>query len=164
MLQDYETGMLSMGGPKYYERKEMNSLSPFERRLAQNEVIYHEGEESNEMYFVRKGKVKIVASSWGSQTILTVVEEGGFFGETALIDDTPRINSAVALEETELLVIDRESFQANLASNPVLKHILETLIQRIKDITALVCEKDVVKKYERFSRIQHSLLSSKGCT
>lgn len=123
----------------------MNTSVRFERRLAQNEVVYRQGERSAEMYYVRKGRVKIVVNGWGSETLLTVVEEGGFFGETALIENTPRINSAIALEDTELLVIDRESFEANLASNPVLKHILETLIRQLKDITALVREKEVVR-------------------
>ncbi len=123
----------------------MNTSVRFERRLAQDEVVYRQGERSTEMYYVRKGRVKIVVKGWGNETLLTVVDEGGFFGETALVENTPRINSAIALEDTELLVIDRESFEANLASNPVLKHILETLIRQLKDITALVHEKEVVK-------------------
>jgi CRP/FNR family cyclic AMP-dependent transcriptional regulator len=123
----------------------MDTSSRFERRLAQNEVVYRQGERSDEMYYVRKGRIKIIVNGWGKETLLTVVEEGGFFGETALIGDTPRINTAVALEEAELIVIDRQSFDANLAANPVLKYILETLIERIKEITALVYEKDEVK-------------------
>jgi len=123
----------------------MDELSHFEKRLAPDETVYRQGETSREMYYIRKGKVEISTMNWGVEKILAVLGTGEFFGETALTDSSPRIYTATAIEETELLIIDKDSFEANLAANPVLKYILETLIQRLRDVTALVSSKDEVK-------------------
>lgn len=123
----------------------MYELSPFERRLAPNEIVYRQGEKSHEMYYVRRGRIKMTTTNWGKETVLAVAGEGEFFGESALIDDTPRINTAVAVEDTELLVIDKESFEANLAKNPVLHHIFQTVIHRLQNLTALAYSDNEVK-------------------
>ncbi|NLI98613.1 cyclic nucleotide-binding domain-containing protein [bacterium] len=122
----------------------MDRLSSYERNLAPGEAVYKQGEKGREMYFVRKGRIKIFATNWGRETLLSTVDEGGFFGENALIDNMPRPHSAVAIEETELLVINEESFQTILTSNPVLKYIIEMLIQRLKEVSSLVYDSESI--------------------
>lgn len=88
------------------------------------------------MYYVRRGKIQLSTSNLHDDSAL-VVKEGKFFGETALILIKPRIHTATALEETELIVVDQKSFKANMSVNPVFAHIIKTILKRMKAITTL---------------------------
>ena len=50
----------------------------------------------------------------------------------ALIDSSPRHATAVALQETSLIIIDNESFQSKIAENPLINYIFETLTRRLR--------------------------------
>jgi CRP-like cAMP-binding protein len=82
-------------------------------------VIFMKGDPGNSMIAVARGRVKICAhSSEGKELILNIVERGGLFGEIALFDGEPRTADAIALEETDLLSLDRSKFQPFLKENP----------------------------------------------
>jgi CRP/FNR family cyclic AMP-dependent transcriptional regulator len=117
-------------------------LSRFELQLTPGEVVFREGEKSNQMYYIREGRIKISVGKNGYEKVLTVLKEGDFFGETALIEDTPRLGTAIALEETELIIIDKESFEANLTANPAIAHILKNVIQRLRDVLTMYTSKE----------------------
>lgn len=121
---------------------EARKLSRFELQLAPGEVVFREGEKGNQMYYIREGRIKISVGKNGCEKVLTVLKEGDFFGETALIDDTPRLGTATALGETELIIIDKESFEANLTANPAIAHILKNLIQRLRDTLTMYTSKE----------------------
>lgn len=116
-------------------------LSPFELQLAPGEVVFHEGNKGEEMYYIREGKIKISIRGGDQEKVLSVLTDGAFFGETALIDGKPRIATATAIEKTELLIVNKESFEADLDANPVLAHMLKTVVQRMRDIAELYYEK-----------------------
>ena len=54
----------------------------------------------------------------GEEVILSVLKDGDFFGEMALIDDEPRSAHVIAMEDTDLLVLRREDFQRCLDGQP----------------------------------------------
>jgi len=117
-------------------------LSEFEVVVERGGIIYREGEPADRMYYIREGKIKLSISRNGHEKVLSVLTDGAFFGETALIDGKPRIATATAIEPTELLIVDEGSFESNLASNPVLSHILKTVIARMRNIAELYYEKE----------------------
>ena len=60
-----------------------------------------------------RGRVKIRAPSpGGKEVVLNVIEPGDVFGEIALLDGKERSADAVAMQETELLVLERRDFPA----------------------------------------------------
>lgn len=94
------------------------------------------------MYYIREGRINLSTRKNGYEKVLTTLEKGDFFGETALIDEIPRITTATAIEETELIIIDRDSFEANLTANPAITHILKNVIQRLRDALTLYTSKE----------------------
>src|SRR4051794_33658 len=74
--------------------------------------IFDEGDDGDEVYVVRSGKVRIAkAISLDASRTLAVVGPGGIFGELAMVDSGPRSAAAEAIEASEVLAIGRESFQ-----------------------------------------------------
>jgi CRP/FNR family cyclic AMP-dependent transcriptional regulator len=79
------------------------------RRLAPGEVLFHAGEPGESLYIVRSGEVELfVRDNAGQKIPLTIACANQIFGELALLDRGPRTATALALNDTELLELDRE--------------------------------------------------------
>jgi CRP-like cAMP-binding protein len=92
-------------------------------------LIFLKGDPGTSMLAVVRGRVKICAhSSEGKELILNIIERGGLFGEIALFDGEPRTADAIALEETDLLSLERSKFQPFLKENPDLAQRLLTVV------------------------------------
>jgi CRP-like cAMP-binding protein len=90
-----------------------------ERSYPRNSVILFEDDPGDALYVVALGQVKVVLiGEDGREVILSVMGEGEFFGEMALIDDEPRSAHVIAMEDSSLLVIRREDFQDLLKQTP----------------------------------------------
>lgn len=91
------------------------------RNYYQNEFVFQEKEPGAGMYIVKSGSVKIfMKSPDGKSHEVAVLKKGDFFGESALIDESPRSASAIALENTELLGFFRADLMNLMDRDPVL--------------------------------------------
>jgi CRP-like cAMP-binding protein len=79
----------------------------FERRYDSDESIFEEGQPGAALFLILNGKIAIEICRETSTTRLAVLESGAFFGEMALLDDTPRSANARALEPTRTLALYR---------------------------------------------------------
>lgn len=84
------------------------------RTFAKGSTIVNEGEQAVAFYIILKGRVEIRK---GGKPLATKAA-GESFGEMALLDGYPRSTTIVALEDTELLVMTRWDFMAELQTNP----------------------------------------------
>jgi CRP/FNR family cyclic AMP-dependent transcriptional regulator len=121
-----------------------NNLSPGEatalasklvlRRFSSGQIIFHHGDPGGLLYIIGKGKVKITHSTpEGQEAMLAIFGAGDFFGELALLDDSPRSATAEALEPTETLTLHREEFIRYINKHPMFAlHVLHTLAQHIR--------------------------------
>jgi CRP/FNR family transcriptional regulator, cyclic AMP receptor protein len=82
--------------------------------FANGGVVFVKGDCGEFAYLVRSGEVEIR----GAGHAFEVVGPGGLFGEMALIDGGPRSASAVARKATELVVVDRQTFDRLLREVP----------------------------------------------
>ena len=74
-------------------------------------MLFNEGDKGDRFYIIRKGAVRISQNISGTgEEALTILEEGTYFGEMALIDDAPRSADAIIHTETELFVISKKDF------------------------------------------------------
>ncbi len=90
-----------------------------EKSYPKGSVILFEDDQGDSLYLVAAGHVKVVLiGEDGREVILSVLGEGSFFGEMALIDDEPRSAHVIAMEDANLLVLRREDFQARLRASP----------------------------------------------
>jgi uncharacterized membrane protein len=77
-------------------------------KLNATETLFNAGEPGDSLFIVRSGSIELfIKDTAGQKIVLTVAEEGDLFGELSLLDGGARTATAVALTETELLVLDR---------------------------------------------------------
>jgi CRP/FNR family transcriptional regulator, cyclic AMP receptor protein len=105
-----------------------------EREYPRNSVILFEDDPGDALYIVSTGQVKVVLiGEDGREVILSVLGDGDFFGEMALIDDEPRSAHVIAMKDSHLLVLRRDDFQAQLAHSPQIGlKLLRVLVQRLR--------------------------------
>ncbi|MGH9968965.1 MAG: DUF1003 domain-containing protein [Pyrinomonadaceae bacterium] len=79
------------------------------QQLQAGETLFQAGEPGESLFIVRSGSIELfIKDTAGQRIVLTVAEEGQLFGELSLLDSGPRTATALALTDTELLVLDRE--------------------------------------------------------
>ena len=99
-------------------------IAPFgdlmrERSYPKGSVILFEDDPGDALYVVASGQVKVVLiGEDGREVILSVLGEGTFFGEMALLDDEPRSAHVIAMEDSVVLALRREDFRARLRASP----------------------------------------------
>lgn len=90
-----------------------------ERSYPKGSVIVFEDDPGDSLYLVAGGQVKVVLiAEDGREVILSVLGEGSFFGEMAVIDEEPRSAHVIAMDDSNLLVLRREDFHARLRQSP----------------------------------------------
>lgn len=98
-------------------------------RLEPGQVIFSAGERGREMFIVRAG---IVELKIGDQVVETV-EQGGIFGEMALVDPAPRSATAVAGPSCSLVLVDERSFNDLLRRVPGLGlEVMRVMARRLR--------------------------------
>ena len=76
------------------------------RSFSKGDTIFREGEQGDEFFVVVRGKVEIRSANRRLET----VGAKGIFGEMALIDDSPRSATAVALTAVTVAPIKEMQF------------------------------------------------------
>ncbi len=107
-----------------------------ERAYPKNSVILFEDDPGDALYVVATGQVKVVLiGEDGREVILSVLGEGEFFGEMALIDDEPRSAHVIAMEDSTLVVLRREDFTNILMQVPAIAlALLKELSRRLRRV------------------------------
>lgn len=72
--------------------------------------IVVQGEVGDKFYVIRSGRLRVLKETDGRWAEVAILEPGHFFGELALIRDEPRAATVQALEDVELLSLDKETF------------------------------------------------------
>jgi len=94
------------------------------------QVLTREGSPGSEFFVIIDGSVTV---DHGGQTVRTM-GAGDFFGEIALLDDSPRTATATTAAPTKLLVLSRREFRSLMQGHPSIEAcVLRCLIQRIKE-------------------------------
>ena len=98
-------------------------------------VIYNEGDAPDGLYAVISGAVRMKRNGEGIDTIGT----NGAFGVWALFDDEPRLTTAEAKEESQVLFVSREAFYDLLSDNvDIVEGLFKQLVQRLRRLAQSV--------------------------
>lgn len=109
-------------------------LARFGRRFHAGEVLFNEADAATEAFLLQEGRVRLIKRVGAMERSLRVVRPGDLFGESALIQGTPRNSTAVALSDGAVLALDHDTFQHVLSSNPAVgTRVLHQLIRRLRD-------------------------------
>ena len=107
------------------------------RQYENGNYIFLEDSEGEQCFFVAKGSVKVTRlSKDGREVILTMLNAGDFFGEMSLLDGESRSANVIALEETEVLTLNREDFLVVLHDYPTIA------IQLVKEMAGRLRKSD----------------------
>jgi CRP/FNR family transcriptional regulator, cyclic AMP receptor protein len=104
------------------------------RNFRRNEIILHEEDTSNCLYLILSGELKVVQiSDEGKEHILAIHKKGDFFGEMALLDGKTAPATVVALKDSRICIITKESFIHILMTNRhVVAGIIDLLCMRLR--------------------------------
>jgi CRP/FNR family transcriptional regulator, cyclic AMP receptor protein len=90
------------------------------------QIIFEQGDKSDEMYVVLEGKVEIVVNG----KVIEIVEQGGVFGELAMVDRMPRSATAIATVDCKLVPIKPDQFNFMVQNTPYFANRLLRVISK----------------------------------
>jgi CRP-like cAMP-binding protein len=103
-------------------------------------TVYTQGDPSDAVFFVDQGRVLMnVVSRHGKEAVVGVVAAGGFFGEECIADQSTRVTSAITLEPTTLIRVEKQDMRYAMRNSPEM------------------CEKFVCQLFRRKSEVEECL-------
>ena len=113
------------------------------RRFARGDILFHQGDPAASLHVILRGRIAVrLTTPLGNVVTLDILVAGDILGELALL--TPgevRNATAVALESTETMAIDRETFATLRAERPAVNDVLiELLARRLRRMAARLVE------------------------
>jgi CRP/FNR family cyclic AMP-dependent transcriptional regulator len=89
----------------------------------------------NAVYFIVSGWVKVRRTTGDESVAIAILGRGDFFGEMAVLDESPRSTDVIALSTVKLLSVSRERFIQILFKDPQLHHrMLQLMVRRLRQI------------------------------
>jgi CRP/FNR family transcriptional regulator, cyclic AMP receptor protein len=72
-------------------------------------TLFQAGDPGDSLFIVREGEIELfIKDTAGQKIVLTTAEPGDMFGELAMLDSGPRTATALAINESGVLVLDRD--------------------------------------------------------
>ncbi|MGF1568262.1 MAG: Crp/Fnr family transcriptional regulator [Nodosilinea sp.] len=89
----------------------------------------------NAVYFIESGWVKVRRHLDERFMTLAILSQGDFFGEMAILDESPRSTDVVAMTTVRLMSISAQRFIQTLFKDPQLHHrMLQLMVQRLRQM------------------------------
>ncbi len=129
------------------------------KKILKGSIIYHQGDKARCFYYLKKGRVKVVMTSAdGMEKTLSTASAGEILGEAAFFDKMPRISSAYALTNIEVVSVDEAKLLSLIKDNPKLAlELLEIQATRIRQLSSQI---DAITFMKADGRIASLLLRS----
>jgi len=92
------------------------------------DIVVKEGDLGKSFFLIRSGRVVIFTNDMrrgGAPVELSVMGEGSFFGEVALLTDKPRTATVVAKDTLEVMELTREAFNAITLEHSSVRKVVE---------------------------------------
>ncbi|MCL2293731.1 MAG: Crp/Fnr family transcriptional regulator [Spirochaetes bacterium] len=98
-----------------------------------NEIIFEEGQDGDQMYIIQEGSVKISRAIGNGEHIMAIIKKGDFFGEIAIVSKIKRTATATAIGDVQLLAFTRDGFVSMIEKNAkIALNIIDKLCKRIE--------------------------------
>lgn len=99
------------------------------------EVLFHQGDAATTAFLVESGEIEISTGVGTARQVLGLLRHGDLLGEMAVIDDSARTATAIALTDVVLTPIDRTQFAERLDSaDPVVRALLLSQLVRYRSL------------------------------
>lgn len=102
------------------------------RKYPRGLMIFSESQSGNDMFIIQNGQVKISKVVDGNEVTLAMLKKGDMFGEMALLENKPRSASAIATDDCQLMVVNRQNFDQMVSTQPqLIARLTTTLAERL---------------------------------
>ncbi|MCG8571716.1 MAG: cyclic nucleotide-binding domain-containing protein [Spirochaetes bacterium] len=125
VVQQVQDKLKKLPKVELVDTTDIMQVFPYER----GSVIFTELEKARNFFLIRRGKVKITKLKNNKEVVLAILGEGKVFGEMSILNDKPRMATAVADEACDIMVIDKKGI--NSLPPPLFVTILKFLTDRI---------------------------------
>lgn len=140
-------------------KKELTNLAEdfHSRKYKRKEIIFHQGDDSQVVYVVMKGKVRIYSvSPAGHEISLRIFSAYDVLGEFSAIDGEPRSKTAQAADDCTLLEMEHTNFLRSLRQMPDLATaFIQMLVNKLRWTTVFA---ETIAQYDTTGRLLHTLL------
>jgi CRP/FNR family cyclic AMP-dependent transcriptional regulator len=134
------------------------------RHYARETPIFFEHEEGDSFFMILKGRVKVtILGDDGREVILSMLGTGDVFGEMALLDDEPRSATAIAVEDCDLLSLQRSEFDGVVKSRASISAgLIKVLSARLRKANHQISTLALLDVYGRVARVLMEMARDEG--
>jgi CRP/FNR family transcriptional regulator, cyclic AMP receptor protein len=99
-------------------------------KYRKNQVVFTQGDAADTIYYLQKGKIKVVVTSeQGKEAVVGLLDEGQFFGEGCMNGHRVRVATATAIESSLITAISKKAMLAAIDQEPAfsamfMRHLL----------------------------------------
>ena len=136
------------------------------RSLDKGETVYFQNDPANSVYFLKEGKIRISKfTPTGEEFVVGILGKGEIFGESSIISNKNRQESAIVEEAVTFCIMKQEKFRKLLLMSPTLNFKLSQLLEeklekaqkRLQDISCKNNQQRIIDFLK-----ESASLSSKG--
>ena len=111
---------------------DFSSFSRFAKIYEKGDVIFSEFEKGDTFYLIQSGQVQLVKIVNGIEKNLDILKASEIFGEMAILENSPRSATAIALDQVKDLEFNKENFEVLMTGNPAIAmKLLKLFVKRI---------------------------------
>ena len=112
----------------------MAAFDRFVKTFQAGEMIFSEFEPGNTFYLIESGRVQLIKHIGDIKKTLDILQPSEMFGEMAILENSPRSATAVALDNVKVLEFNSQNFEILMLGNPeITLRLLKMFCKRIYD-------------------------------
>ena len=113
---------------------DMAAFGRFAKIFQAGEMIFSEFEPGDNFYLIQSGRVQLVKHIGEIEKTLDVLQPSEMFGEMAILENSPRSATAIALDTVKVLEFNSQNFEILMLGNPqIALKLLRMFAKRIYD-------------------------------
>ncbi|MDR1220329.1 MAG: Crp/Fnr family transcriptional regulator [Treponema sp.] len=113
---------------------DLSAFARFSKDFEAGEMIFSEFEIGETFYFIISGRVQLTKVIGDIEKTLDILQPSEIFGEMAILENSPRSATALALDSVKLLEFNKQNFDALMTGHPQLAFkLLKMFTKRIYD-------------------------------
>lgn len=142
------------------QRETLNSRTV---TYARHASIYTCGDQDEMIYFIESGRIKLLMlSPEGKECLVAIHGAGDVFGELCLSCGEPRLDTAIAMEQTIVRKMARSQFLARLSRDSLLEDYVRYLAMRVAEQQQVIADFVTVDSEQRLGKTLLQLARSLG--
>jgi CRP-like cAMP-binding protein len=113
---------------------DLAAFGRFARTFQPGEMIFSEFEPGDTFYLIQSGRVELVKIIGDIEKTLDILQPSEMFGEMAILENSPRSATAIALDVVKVLEFNAQNFEILMLGNPqIALKLLRMFTKRIYD-------------------------------